>query len=71
MPLEKRAAAAVGVTVGRWWRRRRRTGQGAAALHPAGLTLTSFFFLFFFTSLNWRLDKESALAFLIWMRGEM
>lgn len=48
MPLEKRAAAAVGVTVGRWRRRRRRTGQGAAALHPAGLTLTSFFFSFFF-----------------------
>ena len=38
------------------------TGQGAAALHPAGLTLTSFLsfflFFFFFTSLNWRLDKQ-------------
>lgn len=38
------------------------TGQGAAALHPAGLRLTSFSsFLFFpFTSLNWRLDNPCA-----------
>lgn len=39
-----RTGAAVSVTGG--------TGQGAAALHPAGLRLTSFFFFFYITKLE-------------------